>query len=247
MKLSFMVCFTSTQLGIGNGLYIIPARVIPMHYFTKKRAIASGISSVGLSVGNVIWPPTHRRFIHMMGWRGGMLIFSALMLNSLTFAFLLRPIRQFSRPNTADSPELLDRTVTTSSKEVTQWARLRRCMNNVTGISLLTNWRFLFYALYRSATNTGWVVVLLFCIRRAIYLGVDPLRASLLFSLCGGASGIGRVIGGAIGNTKCVNCQLLCTTCSIVAGGLMMSSGIIPDTFEHNAPYHTLLGLFIGK
>ncbi len=222
-----------------------------MHYFTKKRPFAAGISSVGLSVGSVIWAPIHRRLIQLLGWRGGIFLFSALMLNTLIFAFLLRPIDVVpSQPGAAASSEQLDRKMSTSLNDVTRCVGLRRVyhfMDGVIGISLLTDWRFLFYAFYRSATMTGWFAFLFYCIRRAIYLGMDPLKASLLFSMFGGASAIGRIVGGAIGNAKCTNRQLLCTVCSVIAGGLMMSSGLIPDTFKHNAPYHALLGLFVGK
>ncbi len=183
------------------------------------------------------------------------MLFSALCLHNMAFAFLLRPLPVTSNNSSANSNalELNQRNARESSGKVKKasrhacFGRFYHLLDKVSGASAITNWRFFLYAVYRCSTMSAFLGFHLYSIRRAIFLGLDPLQASMMLSVFGVLSTIARVIAGAIGNLRCINRQIICVASSVVAGALLSCSRFIPNTFTHNAIFHGFLGLFMGK
>lgn len=79
-------------------------------YFDKKRALASGIHTAGLSVGVFIWPFVSRLLIDYYGWRGAMAILGAMQLQTLVYASLIRPITFAKRNKEGSKPKAINGT-----------------------------------------------------------------------------------------------------------------------------------------
>lgn len=66
-------------------------------YFEKKRSFATGIAVCGSGIGTFIFAPLTEALINTYGWRGALLIITAITLNCIIFGALFRPL-ETSRP-----------------------------------------------------------------------------------------------------------------------------------------------------
>lgn len=66
-------------------------------YFEKKRSFATGIAVCGSGIGTFIFAPLTEALINTYGWRGALLIITAITLNCIIFGALFRPL-ETARP-----------------------------------------------------------------------------------------------------------------------------------------------------
>ncbi|XP_011306062.1 monocarboxylate transporter 12-B [Fopius arisanus] len=78
--------------GLGFGLIYLPAIVSVTCYFEKLRSFATGIAVCGSGLGTLVFAPFIEYLIVEYGWRGAMLITSALVLNCIIFGIMFRPL-----------------------------------------------------------------------------------------------------------------------------------------------------------
>ncbi|KAI9553951.1 hypothetical protein GHT06_019222 [Daphnia sinensis] len=83
--------------GFGFGLIYLPAIVSVTCYFEKKRSFATGIAVCGSGIGTFIFAPLTEALINTYGWRGALLIVTAITLNCIIFGALFRPL-ETTRP-----------------------------------------------------------------------------------------------------------------------------------------------------
>ena len=91
---SFVLVFLLFGLMAGTGLGIVfsIATMVPSMYFDKHLDAANGIVSSGVAFGSLIMPPLIRVVVDWYGWRGGMLILSAITLHIVLGALMMRPV-----------------------------------------------------------------------------------------------------------------------------------------------------------
>lgn len=88
-----MLCFTYGILaGFGLAFVYVPASVIPSFWFEKKRALATGLAVSGSGLGTFAVAPLIEFLIEEYGWRGTLLILSAITLNFMVFGALFREV-----------------------------------------------------------------------------------------------------------------------------------------------------------
>lgn len=85
------------KTGFGFGLIYLPAIVSVTCYFEKKRSFATGIAVCGSGIGTFIFAPLTEALIKTYGWRGALLIITAITLNCIIFGALFRPL-ETTRP-----------------------------------------------------------------------------------------------------------------------------------------------------
>ncbi|XP_065302922.1 monocarboxylate transporter 12-like isoform X1 [Dermacentor albipictus] len=112
----FLDIFLGVTHGTCIGLLALFSVVINQH-FHKYRAMASGISNAGFTIGGLIFPPVIQSLADYYGIRGALLLVGALMLNSVAGAFLQRttpkeqpepPLRGDDAPSTGDTEQCPD-------------------------------------------------------------------------------------------------------------------------------------------
>jgi len=79
--------------------------VIVQQHFTKHRGMAAGIAASGISIGTLSSGPLIALLTRWFGWRGALLIFSGLTLNSCVFGSFYRPQRQYNIAKSAAGGE----------------------------------------------------------------------------------------------------------------------------------------------
>lgn len=79
-------------VGFGFGLIYLPAIVSVTTYFEKKRSLATGIAVCGSGFGTFIFAPIINKLLLEYGWRGAMLIISAVVFECIIFGAMFRPL-----------------------------------------------------------------------------------------------------------------------------------------------------------
>ncbi|XP_034949373.1 monocarboxylate transporter 14 [Chelonus insularis] len=96
----FTLCLTiGIGTGLGFGLIYLPAIVCVTIYFEKLRSLATGIAVCGSGLGTLIFAPFIEYLIATYGWRGSMMITSALVLNCIIFGMVFRPVEPVKNKN----------------------------------------------------------------------------------------------------------------------------------------------------
>ncbi|XP_060075684.1 monocarboxylate transporter 12-B-like [Ylistrum balloti] len=89
--LEYLLVSQSILVGMGAAFNIPPIYILIGDYFDKKKGIANAVFVAGNSLGGVIMPPLYRYVFDEYGLRGGLIITSGIIFNSLVAAALLRP------------------------------------------------------------------------------------------------------------------------------------------------------------
>ncbi|KAB7498184.1 Monocarboxylate transporter 5 [Armadillidium nasatum] len=84
--------------GLGFGLIYLPAIVSVTGYFEKKRSFATGIAVCGSGLGTFLFSPLNEYLIEIYGWKGALMILSAIILNCAVFGALFRPLELEALP-----------------------------------------------------------------------------------------------------------------------------------------------------
>ena len=64
------------------------------YYFTRRRALATGIAMAGSGVGAISFAPLMEYLINLYSWKGAMWIVSGICLNGVAMGALFRPVNQ---------------------------------------------------------------------------------------------------------------------------------------------------------
>jgi MFS family permease len=90
----------SLGLGIGVGLVYVPSIGAVQPWFTKHRALASGIAVAGIGAGNFAVPPLVAYWIEAYGWRGAFVALAifVLVLGGAAAAAIDAPPREGGAP-----------------------------------------------------------------------------------------------------------------------------------------------------
>ncbi|KAH3687797.1 hypothetical protein WICPIJ_001220 [Wickerhamomyces pijperi] len=82
--LAFGVC-----VGLGTALNMSPLIVVVSHYFFKKRAIATGIATIGGSVGGIVFPIMLRSLYTTIGYKWAIRVLAFVCTACLVVSFVL--------------------------------------------------------------------------------------------------------------------------------------------------------------
>ncbi|VDH90040.1 MFS transporter, MCP family, solute carrier family 16 (monocarboxylic acid transporters), member 13 [Mytilus galloprovincialis] len=185
--LQFISCFTSAFLtsfpllllcmgiilGFGAVLSLVSCMMATDKYFDKKKTTALTLISLGASFSMIIFSPVTKLLLENYGFHGTMMIFSALMLNTVVCGAVVFPL------NTKESKTGVE----TSHK---------------TQIDILFVKRpsFIMYMITNVLFVAGYYVAIGFLPETGISVGIDMDDISLVFSISGVLQIIGRLTFG---------------------------------------------------
>ena len=78
--------------GFGIGLIMLPVSVGCNYYFDKRRALATGISKTGVSIGGFVFPPLADILLETFDWKAVAYCFATISFISCVFGALIRPL-----------------------------------------------------------------------------------------------------------------------------------------------------------
>lgn len=86
-----MIC-KSIIVGAGSAAAMGPGLVVLSSYFNKRRGFANSISTVGGSIGSLVFPKIIQLLIEAYGLQGALLMVAGILFNHLIVVALLRPL-----------------------------------------------------------------------------------------------------------------------------------------------------------
>ncbi|KAK6168441.1 hypothetical protein SNE40_020972 [Patella caerulea] len=110
-NIELMILTYGVLSGAGICLVYLTSIIVVGLYFTKKRAIATGIATSGAGVGVFVYGYLTDYLLGVYDWKGTVIILSGLMLNCVVCGALFRPIR----PHTFKEEEFEDMSCSGSS------------------------------------------------------------------------------------------------------------------------------------
>ena len=249
--------------GLGNGGLIVASHVAVQSNFDKKRAFATGIAMMGGSIGGFTFTPILRLLVDYLGWRGAIVIQSALVLQSVVLGALQRPVigkntgqektKQLSTTNTTDnvgneqrentSATAVENTSdTTVPKYENQRTQCKLCDTAVLKIPM-----FLVFMLATNLCSFGITTMYQHTSSRAVVKNIDKFESALLPSAIGVVSTCFRFITSVVSNLKCTNRSLYYALVSFGGGVVICLSCLTSSLFLGSIIMAGVYGAFLGK
>ncbi|XP_070554064.1 monocarboxylate transporter 13-like [Ptychodera flava] len=193
-------------VGSGHGLSFTPLFGMIGQYFKKRLGLASSLSLAGIGFGFIVFSPLNQMFLDKYGWRGSMLLLSALNANMFLCAAMVRPVNF-----TANKANY--RTAKVKRERLGGLLPLKRCLADKNSGTLINRLgcgficetgNFALLLVAETLSSLSYSSAPLFIVPCAIGRGVSKISASLLVSLAGINSLFGRFLIGFILDTKCI-------------------------------------------
>ncbi|XP_045207943.2 monocarboxylate transporter 3-like [Mercenaria mercenaria] len=190
--------------GAGLGLLYLPSIVTVGHYFKKRRALATGIAVCGSGIGGFVFAPLSEFLIEKYTWKGAMWIISAIVLNGIPIAILLRPLegseeedkRRRSMPKGGANTQLL--ADDTEDCEESKLSKCAQCcdVSSMFDFELLRSPTFLVYGLSCFLCMLGFFIPFTYIPDLADEFGMTSQQGAMLISIIGILNTVARVLVG---------------------------------------------------
>lgn len=180
-------------VGLGAACAYIPTFAILGGWFDRWRTRALSIAAAGTGCGILVLPPLCAILIQNVGWRGAMMVIALLSGTALAICSALVTVPP--KPATGGTPSRLSSTLRSRAFAL-----------------IYVSWIFATMALF---------VPLVFLPAFATSQGIDPVAASWLISIIGGASILGRIGVGYV-NTPAGTIRLYKASVLAMAGSYVI-------------------------
>ncbi|ELU18316.1 hypothetical protein CAPTEDRAFT_203622, partial [Capitella teleta] len=242
----YLFLFTfSVITGCGFAGNYIASLVIVHQYHNKRRALASGVATVGLSLGTFTFPVLVRLTIESHGWRASLVMLAAVQTQMLVAAmmFMPNPDHKLSMPNKKSDTELTAPFPDGSSQDLAQNSKQNKCKIDCT---IFKNLGFILFLFGYPFADCGNHIYWSFALQRGVFQGISPLHGSAILSSYGCGSIVGRLSTGFIGNMKCTRRDLQAAGCVFAAGCVSFMSTFAGDSLVLHVAATGCFGLMYG-
>ena len=188
--------------------------VVVGQYFTKNRNLFIALSVSGFGAGGLIFSPVLRLLIHYYGWRGAMIITSAVCVQAVAFGALLLPVHYFI-------PVIPHRRreVEYNSQIINKVSPLQTIFN----VSLFKDSKFIIFLCNNVLWNIGSLILVVVVADYAVLQGVSKQNSSYLVSALCLSSLLGRIIIALIvGCTSCGQFTMFIISTGITGINIML-------------------------
>jgi sugar phosphate permease len=215
---------------------MLPPMIIVHYYFDRRRALASGISLTGHSIGSFIMPPLLRLLVNQFVWRGALIIHAGIILNVIVVAsFYRKPVfEEHCKPEKEDNTE-----------KSNIFQSCCNCLKNRWDLKLLKNPVFLLYISAVVCSIFANDVMYKLNPMKAEFYGISRDKAAFLPSITALCSTIARVYTSFIGNLQCVD-RLRLSACAIFTSGVLTVTSNFAHDFITMVIFLSLYGLCLG-
>lgn len=214
---------------VGSGIAcigIVSYSAILVHWFEKKRGLASGIAVSGMGLGVLLLVPLSQHFISVWGWRttfvllAGLGLIGLLPLNGLFLRHKPRQVGQFIDGNNVK-------------------ANSAQSVSTRSGVPLNSDWTFTkamnassfwCFMAFSFCATLGVYIVLVHNVKYLVDQGVSKMTAAAIFAMVGVISSIFRIIWGwvsdQIGREMTYTLGVFCACVGVGALLMLETSGM---------------------
>ena len=240
-------------LGIGScGLAICPV-VIIQQQFDKSYAFPMGIFLWLGSLGGIIGAPLFGLLSEYYGWRGSLLITSAMMLNTSVCGLLLTPskkqLEDYSHTETDNIDDRQEEEMSTDSttqlygsiqdKDKTDTEGKKQLIK-LFDFEILTDKMFLLYLISRMMSRGSGIVMFQDTPGRAVAIGFSTMEASVLASIMTIGITISRVISSILITFPCMNRKMMYCVATYMTATLILAYTFCYDLLS----MYVVIGMF---
>ncbi|XP_062875136.1 monocarboxylate transporter 6 [Trichomycterus rosablanca] len=245
---------TGVVTGLGFCLSFQPAVTMVGHYFVRRRAFASALSSTGTALGLTILPLLSNYLLGQFGWRGSFLVLGGVVLNCCVCGAVMRPLgtefkaKEISFHPITPVPETNGLHV--QRKQEGWKERLQRSLSRAAPFLcrhlafdlMRTHLRFRAYVLGVSWMMLGFLVPLVYLVPHATVHGIDQELAALLMAVLGLVNVAIRPTAAMLFGLKCIsgNCRFV-----YVFAGALLVNGLSNCVCGADTSFHTLLAYVV--
>jgi len=221
---------------MGGAFGYTASMVVVGFNFRRKRNLALGVSNAGIGLGLFVFAPVMQLARDYYGTFGYFFIMAAIAANLVTFGAVCYPskLELYTHSVRARS----SRSAEANQSVGDMFKTYCRVLTNK-GIFMLCVAMF-FYCI-------GTYLVYLYLPSYVVYRNISPSYASMLMSISGVGSVIGRFLTGAIANLKRVNCLLIYSGSIVIIAIVTVIYPFMSSTYAGNVAFVVVYGLFIGS
>ncbi|KAM8944878.1 monocarboxylate transporter 6 isoform 1-T1 [Lycaon pictus] len=167
-------------------------------YFSRHRALANALASVGVSLGITLWPLLSRYLLEDLGWRGTFLVFGGVFLHCCVCGAILRPVATSMAPETIEGPPPPSKTPAPGCLAACGRAIQRHLAFDI----LRHNTGYRVFTLGVMWMILGFPLPHVFLVPYAMRNGVDEHKAALLISIIGFSNIFLRPMAGLVAGRR---------------------------------------------
>ena len=244
---TWILCLTYGLIaGVGMSFPYFTSGIIVIDYFHRRRGLAVGIVECGAGAGTIVFAPFTEYLISQYGWRGAVLILSGVVLNITVCGMLFRPVHrvQKMKGNASETEQLEiliqkesdnvkhrvltdDPVKLLSENEVDPKKDNSRHHRKNTNCLHLRNRTFLIFTISNFVMYFWYDVPYVFVVDKAVSLGIEISRATVLVTCIGILHTFGNIMYGVLSDRKWVNRTLLYGLSITFCGVSILFMGIL--------------------
>ena len=196
-------------------MYVAVSPIV-QQYFDKKRTLVSGLTIAGFSFGSIIFPLLTRYSVDLLGWRGTLVLYSAITMQNVWLCALHRPfLKQYGSSESSD--------------EISA-----RCfyMKNLIPLDILKRPSYLMFAFTSFAVNVNVSVYMFHIVNKCLSDGLGKYQAAFVPLVGGVIEAVFGPVVGMLASIPFLRMKKVCL-CGLTAAGLglfLMLLGV-PRTF----------------
>jgi MFS family permease len=239
LTLGLILCATAETLTqfyllygllVGSGVAcigIVCYSAILVHWFEKKRGLASGIAVSGMGLGVLLLVPLSQYFISVWGWRttfvllAGLGLIGLMPLNGLFLRHKPRQVGQSIDGNNIKANGAQSGSIQSGVTLNSDW----------TFAQFLNSSSFWCFMAFSFCATLGVYIVLVHNVKYLVDLGIPKMTAAAIFAMVGVISSIFRIIWGwvsdQIGREMTYTLGIICA-CAGVGALLMLETSGMP-------------------
>ena len=227
-------------IGVGYSAVNMSGIVVVQQYFVQRRALAHGIFTTGVSVGLFTLPTTVRVIISHYAWQSALVLISSILLHTLIFAALLKPVRQEQSIKEIIVGNNVD------AKDSNLKLRNNRAHDNMELSLMCKHLSFILFLVGVFGVHVGHLAILTYLPLRCDMIGLTKTEASNLMTIIGIMGIFIRPVMGHLADQLWMNRVVMFGMASVLTGIL---TGVSTQVYSFSglAVTSALFGLLSGR
>ncbi|XP_078283940.1 monocarboxylate transporter 13-like [Rhinoraja longicauda] len=201
--------------GFGWALVFTPTMAMIPRYFSRRRALATGLAFSGVGIASFFFSPLFQLLIDAYSWRGALRVLSAIMLNLCVCGALLRPIRL---PEDPAGPPRRPPDACGGAKAAGRCGAVASALD----LTLLCHRGFVVYTLALTLVTTGYFVPYVHLVAHGKNLGFTDYEAALMLSVTAIPDTAARLFSGWLSDLRLVRPARLLFLWSVLSGASLL-------------------------
>ena len=232
-------------------MQLMASTVIVQQYFTTRRALASGLSLLGVSFGSILVGPLVQLLIDTYGWRGTMIILSGISLQSFVIGAAYWPLTlKKDVDHGCQQMDTLGKSEHSHLHSSPTFEIYRKCCQpfaeRLCDFTILKNIGLSTVLVGTFMMSIGTMSYMTHTPSRAVWYGVTRDQAAMLWSYTSIAGLVAKLLVSVVANMACVN-RILVYSIGTLLAGITYILNALAVTYGSIAVFVVLLGFIQGE